>query len=122
MSTTKLVILTLGLLIVFNQCTDSKKRTSKTEVNTKQVEIKKKPAAKKKIQKLRKKSHQLYSMTKMRFLSFLSIKKKIQKIKSVSQHALEILIFNSIKTPLITEQILYISQKKNISTEVLFIE
>lgn len=41
MSTTKLVILTLGLLIVFNQCTDSKKRTSKTEVNTKQVEIKK---------------------------------------------------------------------------------
>ena len=120
MSTTKLVILTLGLLIVFNQCTDSKIRTSKTEVNTKQVEIKK--ASSKKEDTEVKEEKPSIVLNDQNAIPFLSIKKKIQKIKSVSQHALEILIFNSIKTPLITEQILYISQKKNISTEVLFIE
>lgn len=41
MSTTKLVILTLGVLILFNQCADSKKKTSKTEVYTKKVELEK---------------------------------------------------------------------------------
>ena len=47
MSTTKLVILTLGVLILFNQCADSKKKTSKTEVNTKQVELEKDSDSKK---------------------------------------------------------------------------
>lgn len=47
MSTIKLVILTLGVLILFNQCADSKKKTSKTEVNTKQVELEKDSDSKK---------------------------------------------------------------------------
>jgi len=47
MSTTKLVILTLGVLILFNQCADSKKKTFKTEVNTKQVELEKDSDSKK---------------------------------------------------------------------------
>jgi len=47
MSTTKLVILTLGLIILFNQCADSKKKTFKTEVNTKQVELEKDSDSKK---------------------------------------------------------------------------
>lgn len=41
MSTTKLVKLILGVLILFNQCADSKKKTSKTDVNTKQLELQK---------------------------------------------------------------------------------
>ena len=47
MSTSKLVILTLGVLILFNQCADSKKKTFKTEVNTKQVELEKDSDSKK---------------------------------------------------------------------------
>ena len=47
MSTTKLVKLTLGVLILFNQCADSKKKTSKTDVNTKQLELQKDSVSKK---------------------------------------------------------------------------
>ena len=47
MSTTKLVKLILGVLILFNQCADSKKKTSKTDVNTKQLELQKDSVSKK---------------------------------------------------------------------------
>jgi peptidyl-prolyl cis-trans isomerase A (cyclophilin A) len=50
MSTTKLVILTLGVLILFDQCADSKKKTSKIEDYTKQVKLEKDYDSKKDIE------------------------------------------------------------------------
>ncbi len=50
MSTTKLVILTIGLLILFDQCADSKKKTPKIEDNTKQVKLEKDYDSKKDIE------------------------------------------------------------------------
>jgi len=50
MSTTKLVILTLGVLILFDQCADFKKKTSKIEDNTKQVKLEKDYDSKKDIE------------------------------------------------------------------------
>jgi cyclophilin family peptidyl-prolyl cis-trans isomerase len=47
MSSTKLAILILGVLILFNQCANTKKKTSKTEVDTKQMELEKDSASKK---------------------------------------------------------------------------
>ncbi len=59
MSTTKLVILTLGVLILFDQCADSKKKTSKIEDNTKQVKLEKDYDSKKDIEVNDEKSTQL---------------------------------------------------------------
>ena len=47
MSSTKLAILILGVLILFKQCANTKKKTSKTEVDTKQMELEKDSASKK---------------------------------------------------------------------------